>query len=136
MPMTPHDLVVEAKAQIKEVSTGESQQMLGKRVIIDVREYDEYAAGHLPGAINIPRGILEFKIGMVPECANKNGAFLIYCRTSGRAYGRSRQGGFPAKGQDDHHARAVAAGRFRRPHCPNPGRSAGEGTGGSRSGGQ
>lgn len=85
MAVTPHDLVIEAKAQIKEVSTGEALGMLGKRVIIDVREYDEYAAGHLPGAINIPRGVLEFKIGMVPECANKEGAFLIYCRTSGRA---------------------------------------------------
>lgn len=85
MAMTPHDLVVEAKSQIKEVNTGEAQQLLGKRVVIDVREYDEYAAGHLPGAINIPRGILEFKIGMVPECARKDGSFLIYCRTSGRA---------------------------------------------------
>ena len=85
MAVTPHDLVVEAKAQIKEVGTAEAQTLLGKRVVIDVREYDEYAAGHLPGAINIPRGVLEFKIGMVPECANKDGAFLLYCRTSGRA---------------------------------------------------
>lgn len=85
MSMTPHELVVEAKAQIKEIGTAEAQQQLGKRVIIDVREYDEYVASHLPGAINIPRGVLEFKIGMVPECARKDGAFLIYCRTSGRA---------------------------------------------------
>lgn len=85
MAVTPHELVVEAKSQIKEVSSAEAQALLGKRVVIDVREYDEYAAGHMPGAINIPRGIIEFKIGMVPECANKNGAFLIYCRTSGRA---------------------------------------------------
>ena len=85
MAVTPHDLVVEAKSQIKEVATAEAQALLGMRVIIDVREYDEYAAGHLPGAINIPRGVLEFKIGMVPECARKDGAFLIYCRTSGRA---------------------------------------------------
>lgn len=85
MAVTPHDLVLEAKAQIKEVPTVEAMALLGKRVVIDVREYDEYAAGHLPGAINIPRGVLEFKIGMVPECANKDGAFLIYCRTSGRA---------------------------------------------------
>lgn len=85
MTVTPHDLVVEAKSQIKEISTIEAQQQLGKRVVIDVREYDEYAAGHLPGAINIPRGVLEFKIGMVPECARKEGAFMIYCRTSGRA---------------------------------------------------
>lgn len=85
MAVTPHDLVVEAKSQIKEVSTAESQALLGKRVFIDVREYDEFAAGHLPGAINIPRGVLEFKIGMVPECANKDGTFVVYCRTSGRA---------------------------------------------------
>ena len=85
MAVTPHELVVEAKSQIKEVSSAEAHALLGKRIIIDVREYDEYAAGHMPGAINIPRGIIEFKIGMVPECANKDGAFLIYCRTSGRA---------------------------------------------------
>jgi rhodanese-related sulfurtransferase len=83
--MTPHELVVEANGQIKEIDTAAAQQQLGKRVIIDVREYDEYVASHLPGAINIPRGVLEFKIGMVPECAKKDGAFLIYCRTSGRA---------------------------------------------------
>ena len=85
MAVTPHDLVIEAKSQIKEVSTAQTLALLGKRVFIDVREYDEFAAGHLPGAINIPRGVLEFKIGMVPECANKDGAFVIYCRTSGRA---------------------------------------------------
>lgn len=85
MALTPHDLVIEAKTRIREVSPAEAQAMLGKRVIIDVREYDEFAAGHLPGAINIPRGILEFKIGMVPECASKDAALLLYCRTSGRA---------------------------------------------------
>ncbi|MGD9788679.1 MAG: rhodanese-like domain-containing protein [Sulfuricellaceae bacterium] len=85
MAVTPHDLVVEAKSQIKEVSCDEAQSLLGKRVILDVREYDEYAAGHLPGAINIPRGVLEFKIGMVPEAADKNASILLYCRTSGRA---------------------------------------------------
>ena len=85
MAVTPHDLVVEAKSQIKEVSCDDAQSLLGKRVILDVREYDEYAAGHLPGAINIPRGVLEFKIGMIPEAADKNAPILLYCRTSGRA---------------------------------------------------
>jgi rhodanese-related sulfurtransferase len=85
MALTPHDLVVEAKSQIKEVSTAEAQALMTKRTIIDVREYDEYAAGHLPGAINIPRGVLEFKIGTVAECLDKARPYLIYCRTSGRA---------------------------------------------------
>jgi rhodanese-related sulfurtransferase len=85
MPVTPHDLVVEAKSQIREVTCDEAQAMLGKHVVLDVREYDEYVTGHLPGAINIPRGILEFKIGMVPEAAQRDASLLIYCRTSGRA---------------------------------------------------
>ena len=85
MAVTPHDLVIEAKSQISEVTCDQAQSLLGKRVVVDVREYDEFAAGHLPGAINIPRGILEFKIGMVPEAANKQSPLLIYCRTSGRA---------------------------------------------------
>lgn len=85
MAVTPHDLVIEAKAQIKEVSTAEAQATMTGYTIIDVREYDEYAAGHLPGAINILRGVLEFKIGTVGECADKDKPYLLYCRTSGRA---------------------------------------------------
>lgn len=85
MAFTPHDLVLEAKSQIKEVGTADAQALMTRRTIIDVREYDEFAAGHLPGAINIPRGVLEFKIGTVGECADKAKPYLIYCRTSGRA---------------------------------------------------
>ena len=85
MALTPHDLVLEAKSQVREINCDEAQSLLGKRVIIDVREYDEFAAGHLPGAINVPRGVLEFKIGMLPEAANKQAPLLLYCRTSGRA---------------------------------------------------
>ena len=85
MAVTPHELVVEAKSQITEVGCADAQAMLGQCMILDVREYDEYAAGHLPGAINIPRGVLEFKIGMVPEAADKEAPLLLYCRTSGRA---------------------------------------------------
>lgn len=85
MAVTPHDLVLEAKAQIKEVTTADAQAQMTKRTIIDVREYNEFAAGHLPGAINIPRGVLEFQIGTVGDCADKSKPYLIYCRTSGRA---------------------------------------------------
>lgn len=85
MTITPHDLVVEAKRQIKEIPTQVAQSELARRTIIDVREYEEFVAGHLPGAINIPRGVLEFKIGNVPECADPKKPYLVYCRTSGRA---------------------------------------------------
>ena len=85
MALTPHDLVVEAKSQIKEVNTADAQGLLGQRAVLDVREPEEFAAGHLPGAINVPRGVLEFKIGMVPPLAAPTTPILIYCRTSGRA---------------------------------------------------
>lgn len=88
MARTSHDLVVEAESQIKEVSTVEGRALMTRPTIIDLREYDEYdeyAAGHLPGAINIPRGVRELKIGIVGECADKAKPYLIYCRTSGRA---------------------------------------------------
>ena len=85
MALSPHDLVIEAKAQIKEITTADAQALLTKRITIDVREYNEFAAGHLPGAINVPRGVLEFQIGTIGECVDKARPYLIYCRTSGRA---------------------------------------------------
>ena len=41
MAVTPHDLVMEAKAQTKEVVSAGAPRQLGKCVIIDAREYDE-----------------------------------------------------------------------------------------------
>ncbi len=86
MAATPHDLVLEAKAQVTEISPIQALELLNEGVtVVDVREYDEFAAGHLPGAINVPRGILEFKIGTVPQAADLHAPLLVYCRTSGRA---------------------------------------------------
>jgi hypothetical protein len=31
-------------------------------LLLDVREEEEFKAGHVPGAVNIPRGLLEFRI--------------------------------------------------------------------------
>jgi rhodanese-related sulfurtransferase len=35
--------------------------------VIDIRDGDAYAAGHIPGALNIPFLRLEYKPGFVPE---------------------------------------------------------------------
>ncbi|NQU03098.1 MAG: rhodanese-like domain-containing protein [Syntrophaceae bacterium] len=54
-----------------------------KMVILDVRGANEYAAGHLPGAINVPRGLLEFKVfTAVPD---QNMKIYVHCKTGGRA---------------------------------------------------
>ncbi len=86
MALTPHDLIMEAKSQIQEIASQEALGLLGNgTLIIDVREYEEFALGHLPGAINIPRGVLEFMIGNLPQAANKQATVLLYCKSSGRS---------------------------------------------------
>lgn len=57
--------VDEALKIVREISPEEVHTMLGRAgrdyMLLDVREPDEFAAGHLPGAINIPRGFLEVR---------------------------------------------------------------------------
>jgi rhodanese-related sulfurtransferase len=83
---TAHDLVMAAKGRIQEISVDAAEQAIREaQVLIDVREADEYAAGHLPGAIHISRGMLEFKLSSNPELSARDLAIVLYCKTSGRA---------------------------------------------------
>jgi rhodanese-related sulfurtransferase len=83
---TAHDLVAAAKARIQEVSLAHAEQaILDADVLIDVREADEYAAGHIAGAIHMPRGLLEFKLGNTPELASRELNIVLYCKNSGRS---------------------------------------------------
>lgn len=64
-------------------------------VIIDVREPDEWADGHIPGAILIPLGELPSRLGDVPP----NRPIVVVCRSGNRsAQGRDilLGAGFPA----------------------------------------
>jgi sulfur dioxygenase len=85
--ITPQDMVAEAKQQITEVNVTTAKQLLaeGNIVVVDTREESEYAAGHIDNALLLQRGVLEFKIGAVPELTDKFKAVLIYCRTGGRS---------------------------------------------------
>ena len=81
-----HDLVAEAKALIREVSLEQADAAIrDAAALIDVREPEEFQAGHLPGAMNIPRGVLEFRLSAMPELEARDLPLLIYCKTSGRA---------------------------------------------------
>ena len=83
---TAHDLVTAAKGRIQEISVDAAEQAIREaQVLIDVREADEYAAGHLPGAVHISRGMLEFKLSSNPELSARDLAIVLYCKTSGRA---------------------------------------------------
>ena len=81
-----HDLVATAKARIQEVSVAQAEQaILDADVLLDVREADEFAAGHLPGAVLVPRGLLEFKLSADPALQARDLNVVLYCKTSGRA---------------------------------------------------
>lgn len=93
MPSTAFDLVAEARARITEITSRDFFAEHGDSVLIDVREPAEFSTGHIEGAINIPRGVLEFEVdahpavGGVsdPALAYKNRPVVIYCRSGGRA---------------------------------------------------
>lgn len=69
---------------VKEISAAEVEQRLEKGEqlrLIDVRETSEVAEGHIPGAINIPLGLLEFRIHEL----DKKTSYIIVCRSGGRS---------------------------------------------------
>lgn len=83
---TAHDLVIEAKKNIQEISLQNAEQAIRESdILIDVREADEFAQGHLPGAILMPRGLLEFKLSAMPALSARDLKVVLYCKTSGRA---------------------------------------------------
>lgn len=49
--------------------------------IVDVRESDEFEAGHIPGAINVPRGLLEFS----PKLTNRRDRIIVYSNQQNRS---------------------------------------------------
>ncbi|MBN1255719.1 MAG: hypothetical protein JXA50_10640 [Deltaproteobacteria bacterium] len=83
---TATDLVNEAKEKVCEVSAADAKGKIDSDtslIILDVREPDEFGKGHIPKAINIPRGLLEFKV--TNEIPNKDANILVYCKTGGRS---------------------------------------------------
>lgn len=83
---TAHDLVVQAKALTREVPVEQVDGVIRNAdLVLDVREADEYAAGHLPGAVHASRGMLEFKLSASPDWSRRDLKVVLYCKTSGRA---------------------------------------------------
>jgi len=83
---TAHDLVAAAKARVQEIQVADAEQAIRDAdVLVDVREADEFAAGHVAGAVHISRGMLEFKFSANPALQARDLNILLYCKTSGRA---------------------------------------------------
>lgn len=65
LPQVVTQKIHAAQKQVKTIGMEDYRTVVdhpGEALIIDVREPQEYAAGHVPGAVNIPRGVLEFQI--------------------------------------------------------------------------
>jgi rhodanese-related sulfurtransferase len=77
---TPDQLVKEAKASIKEVSISEVKGMIDtkeKIILLDVRDKNEFETGSIPGAVNLSRGMLEFKVAaLIPDKTEK---IVVFC---------------------------------------------------------
>ncbi|HVL95578.1 MAG TPA: molybdopterin-synthase adenylyltransferase MoeB [Solirubrobacteraceae bacterium] len=90
--MTPSgaELIRQIKSQIDEVDPAEVNRDLASSngdgpsfVLVDVRETDEWDAGHLPGARHVPRGHLESRIeGAAPDRSQR---VVLYCASGNRS---------------------------------------------------
>jgi len=70
----------------KDISQDELQALMKseeKPLLIDVRSQDEYAEGHIPGAINISHKELEQRLAELSGV--KNSQIILYCRSGRRA---------------------------------------------------
>jgi rhodanese-related sulfurtransferase len=82
------EMVAEARGRVPEITAQDVMQRLEggeDLLVLDVREPHEFAQGHLPGAVNVPRGLLELKADADspvadPAVAEKREAQVVtYC---------------------------------------------------------
>lgn len=83
--MTGKDFVKEAKKEIKEISVEQAKKDIDakKAVVLDVRTEKEYKKGHIPGAVHLQRGLLEFKAA--EKLPDKNAHIIVQCKSGGRS---------------------------------------------------
>ncbi|MEA1971322.1 MAG: rhodanese-like domain-containing protein [Thermodesulfobacteriota bacterium] len=84
--LTDKDFVKEAKKKVTEISVADAKAAMdaGKvDVILDCRTAKEFKKGHLPKAMNLQRGLLEFKA--TKKIPNKDASIICYCKSGGRS---------------------------------------------------
>ncbi len=82
----PEAVAQQMKTTYKVISPEEAKQMMGKKgvVVLDVRTPEEFAEGHIEGAVNVPLQSLKpgEKVSAAPDT---KGTLLVYCRSGKRA---------------------------------------------------
>lgn len=78
----------EEKVSYKKISMDDAKQIFeseadGSYIIVDVRRADEYAGGHIPGAINVPNETIQTEA--FKEFPDKDQLIYVYCRSGNRS---------------------------------------------------
>ena len=85
------DLVTEAKGKIENLDPAsvEAELASGDAVLVDIREADELAGGRIPGAVHVPRGMLEFRADPTSsyhqEPLDPSKRVILHCASGGRS---------------------------------------------------
>jgi len=86
--------IKEARSHIDEwdAETAQEKCAAGDVLVVDVREADEFAQGHIPGSINIPRGLIEAAADVRPNHYRhaqlvdaRHKPVLLVCQAGGRS---------------------------------------------------
>ncbi len=87
-------LIASVAPKVTEITVEDLHQKMeaGEMIIlIDVREPDEFNPGYIPGAVNIPRGMIEFNILNEPFWENqflypplRTDEIIVYCKKGSR----------------------------------------------------
>ena len=78
------DVLRQIKSRIQEVDPAAVRDQLSNgAVVVDVREPEEWAAGHIPGAKHVPKSYLESRIeGAIPD---RSAHVVLYCASGNRS---------------------------------------------------
>jgi len=84
MSPTGAEVIRQIRSRVQEMDPAEVSEHLGNGItLIDVRESEEWDAGHIPGAKHVPRGYLESRVeAAAPE---KDRRVVLYCASGQRS---------------------------------------------------
>jgi sulfur-carrier protein adenylyltransferase/sulfurtransferase len=78
------EVIRRIRSQISELDPSEVKALNGEAVLLDVRESEEWDAGHIPGARHVPRGYLESRVeGVIGS--DRSQKVVIYCASGQRS---------------------------------------------------
>jgi rhodanese-related sulfurtransferase len=89
-PASIGQLVAKTKSEIKTIKMPEFKAAFDRKdlgILVDVRNENEFEDGYIPGAVNVPRGLIEFRIWKLvgfPDKTDMTAKMTLYCATGGR----------------------------------------------------